>query len=709
MKTLSAFGAKLRTIPLIGICILAVFGGIVSAHSQTSKQAIKLEDYYAIERVSSPAISPDGKRVAYVKTRILEAENRRRSEIWLAPVDGSHSPIRLTTPAFNAVNPRWSPDGVLLAFESTRKVDGSAEQSKTKYWFLKMDGTPGEAYQIPGLEGAPIFSPDNKWIAFTKRLEPQRAFPKTEREKLLASRFEGRIYDWMNFRFDRRGYLNDPRDPDATPSLEVFLLPRAGGEARRLTEMGVDVRGVTWQPSSTALAFTADVYQRDELSYERADLWMVDINGKVHRLTEDAYHYFNPAWSPDGTAIAVLGYESLNEIIARKQNYGSPTDVFWLSAGGGGPDNMTADWDLIPSNPVWRSDGRQILFSAVTKGNRHLFSVPTGGGEIQQLTEGERWLSDFSFASEYPRMAYQATTPESPGEIKSANLDGSFEAKITNNNAEFLGNREIGKVRQIEFKSKDGTKIQGWLHFPPDYSQLGGPYPMILQIHGGPHGAYGNNFNFQRHLYAASGYVILYINPRASVGYGEKFRWATWGGWGKLDYEDLMAGVDHVLKSYPVDANRLGVTGYSYGGFMTNWIITQTRRFKAAVAGASISNWISDYGVADIPRTKESEFFGPPWEKQGRELLLKYSPIIYAGNVATPTLFIHGEADLRVPIEEAEQMYVALKKNRVPARFVRYPDMYHGGWTPWNMVHRYDQELKWWRKYISPIHSFPAE
>ena len=223
---------------------------------------------------------------------------------------------------------------------------------------------------------------------------------------------------------------------------------------------------------------------------------------------------------------------------------------------------------------------------------------------------------------------------------------------------------------------------------------------MILAMHGGPHGAYGNDFSHQFQLWAAAGYAVLYTNPRGSTGYGEKFLYGTWGGWGVLDYQDVMAGVDYALANFRIDPKRLGVTGYSYGGFLTDWIITQTPRFAAAIAGAGISNWISDYGTADIPRTKESEFFGAPWEERGGELLRRLSPITYAGKVVTPTLFIHGEADLRVPIEQAEQMYTALKKRRVPARFVRYPEMYHGGWTPWNTVHRYHQEMLWWGKYL---------
>jgi dipeptidyl aminopeptidase/acylaminoacyl peptidase len=226
------------------------------------------------------------------------------------------------------------------------------------------------------------------------------------------------------------------------------------------------------------------------------------------------------------------------------------------------------------------------------------------------------------------------------------------------------------------------------------------PYPMILAIHGGPHGAYGSAFDYEFQHLAANGFAVLYTNPRGSTGYGEKFLWGTWGGWGKLDLEDVMGGVDYALAHYLINPKRLGVTGYSYGGFLTDWIITQTNRFSAAVTGAGISNWLSDYGTADIPRTKESEFYGAPWEPDSNQLMRSLSPITYAANVKTPTLFVHGEADMRVPIEEAEQLYTALKKRRVPAKFVRYPGNYHGGWPPWDMVHRYYQGIQWWREFL---------
>jgi dipeptidyl aminopeptidase/acylaminoacyl peptidase len=565
-----------------------------------------------------------------------------------------------------------------------------------------MDQAEGEAVQIAGVGGNPIFSPDDAWIAFIKPTPPEPSpapDDRSEFERKLQDRFDGRMYDWMNYRFDRRGYLTDPRDPSATPARDLYIVTRSGGTPRRLTNLGFDVQGPAWRSDGGALTFTADSHERDEHSYERADVWTVDLDGNIIRLTNDCHNYSSPQWSPDGHHILVRGSECLDQIIERRQPYGSPIDLFLVPAAGGEPRNLTLDWDLMPGAPRWSPDGRDVYFSSGIGGSTHLFRMAVADGVVEQVTTGKRRLGGISFSADIDRIAYSASYPTHPGEIFAARVDGSAEVQLTRTNGHWFGEVELGSVENISFASQDGTTIEGWLVYPHDYDETQ-TYPLILVIHGGPHSAYGNDFSLSRQLLAAQGYFVLYMNPRGSTGYGEDFKWAIWGGWGKLDYQDLMAGVDYVLERYPIDPERLGVTGGSYGGFMTNWIIGHTTRFAAAVARASISNWMSDYGVADIPRTKESEFFGPPWERESRDLMIELSPLIYAGNVTTPTLFLHGELDHRVPIEEAEQMYVALKKRKVPAKFIRYPESYHGGWTPWRQLHAMYHEHQWWQRHL---------
>ncbi|MGH7620654.1 MAG: alpha/beta hydrolase family protein, partial [Gemmatimonadaceae bacterium] len=255
---------------------------------------------------------------------------------------------------------------------------------------------------------------------------------------------------------------------------------------------------------------------------------------------------------------------------------------------------------------------------------------------------------------------------------------------------------------RLEFKSVDGTPIEGWLLYPYGYKKgAAGSWPMIVSNHGGPHSANEYGFDFKNQYLAANGYFVLEVNFRSSTGYGEKFLWATWGAWGTKDGQDVMSGVDYAIANYPIDRAKVGVMGHSYGGFMTNWLITQYEsRFAAAASGAGIANWTSDYANSDIPRTKETEFWGPPSDPKARETMIKQSPITYANRIRTPTLFINGEIDHRVPFSENEQLYVAIKKNGVPAKMIQYAGQPHGIAGAWNNVHRMLNERGWFDKYI---------
>jgi dipeptidyl aminopeptidase/acylaminoacyl peptidase len=670
------------------------------AFAQTPRP-IELADYYKVESVSDTAISPDGRTVAFVRSFIVEAENRRQSEIWIVPADGSTPPRRLTSPSTSSSAPRWSPDGRLLAFTSRRAVVEPGGPATDSVWFLRMDAFGGEAFRLPGVEGTPVFSPDNKWIAFTKAVPPTTPRPapaRTPFEKTTDERFTGRIYDWMNARFDGRGYLADPRDPYATPPQELFVVARDGGTPRQLTTQGVNVQTPSWRPDSRALVFVANLSERDEHIYDRADIFTVDLEGTLARVTDDGFDHASPIWAADGSIVA-LREQSLTQILAAKQQFGSPVDLYRFPAGGGTPVNLTASWDYIPSPPRLAPEGRVLHFSAGVGGATHVFRLPLTGGAVDQVTRGSRRHAGASIAWDAQRVAYVAGDATRPPEVFVAALDGSGERRLSSFNDALLASIRVRPAEPVKYTSRDGTPIEGWVILP-EGADGAAKVPLILAIHGGPHSAYGYDFSVQFQLWAAEGYAVFYANPRGSTEYGEKHLWATWSGWGGPDYEDVMAGVDHVIARYPIDTRRLGVTGYSYGGFLTNWVITQTPRFAAAIVGAGISNWVSDYGTADIPRTKESEFGGTPWQAKGAETLLKWSPVMHAGSVATPTLFVHGEADLRVPIEQGEQMYTALRKQKVAAKFIRYPDSYHGGWTPWNTVHRYRQELLWWRTYL---------
>ncbi len=388
-------------------------------------------------------------------------------------------------------------------------------------------------------------------------------------------------------------------------------------------------------------------------------------------------------------------------MIAKKLNHGGATDLIVIPSSGGAERNLTADWDYLPAGAQWSPDSKHIYFTGGVGGTVHLFRVSPEGGAVAQLTKGERRIGDLQFNREMTRIAYTANTFDAPADVWTANIDGSGERRVTSVHRDFLREVGVGETHRLQFASADGTPIEGWITLPHGYSPTGGPYPLIVSNHGGPHAAITYGFNFKNQYFAANGFAVLEVNFRSSTGYGEKHLWGTWGAWGTKDGQDVMAGVDHVLARYRLDRARVASIGHSYGGFMTNWLITQyPDRFAAAASGAGIVNWMSDYANADIARTKETEFFGKPWEPEAREIMLRQSPITYAGRARAPTLFVVGELDRRVPFTENEQLYVALKKQGVPAKMIRYEGMPHGISGNWNVVHRMLNERQWFDQWL---------
>jgi len=435
----------------------------------------------------------------------------------------------------------------------------------------------------------------------------------------------------------------------------------------------------------------------DELDTEHSgDIWAVDTGGgTVRRLTSNPGTESAPSVSPDGRRLAFLS------TAAR----GSQTDLLVADIGSDGnfrgvPVNLTADWDLRPGAPGWTADGGAVRFSAGIGGSSHLFSVAPGG-PVRQITAGARRLSSFSFSDAGDLMAFTGTDAVTPAELYVGPPDGTTEQKVTRFNDGWLSGVTLMPAERLAWTGEDGSEIEGWVVKPVGY-RPGGSYPMVLKIHGGPHSAYGNTFFPTFHVLSAAGFFVLYTNPRGSSGYGHDFRYATRGQWGIVDREDYLGGVDAALAAYPeIDANRLGVSGGSYGGFMTNWLTATTDRFHAAVTSRSISNWESWWGTSDAQGLTEYEFHGPPWEQ--RDLYRRLSPVSYVENVTAPTLIIHSENDYRTPIGDGEQWFMSLKKLRVPVEMVRYPRSSHGlsrTGEPWLLVDRLERIRSWFVHFL---------
>ena len=640
---------------------VALAAATIPVSSQDRGRALTIEDYYRIQAIGSPSLSDDGRTVTFTVATRVESDNSTKTGTWSVATDGTGEPRLIET--------------------------------------ARESGGPGRGGR--GGRGASVTSPDGRWVAQAidkpqAKVDPTYA---NDFEKRHQERFKGAIFDWKDFQRDGQPF--PAPNQRALPAAQVAVRPSSGGDPRMLTDMDVRPSSLAWNPDGTALVFLADPDWRDELKYESPDLWTVTLDGTVTRLTNDGYVYSDPAYSPDGKYISYVRDPGTDMIIQQKLNHGGPSDLYIRPAGGGAAINLTASWDLEPGPTRWSPDSRFIYFTAAIGGESHLFRATVPGGRVEQVTRGSRRINSLTYDKAMKTIAYTSATHDTMPEVFVASIDGTNERRLTNVNKDLTAEVRFSKADTLHWASKDGTRIEGWLLYPYGYDPAKGPYPLIVMSHGGPHAAAGYSFDFKQQYFAANGYFVLDTNFRSSTGYGEAFKWATWGAWGDKDGEDVIAGLDYVLKKFPIDAKRVGHTGHSYGGFMTNWLITQyPDRFAAAITGAGITNWISDYGTADIYRTKETEFYGTPWDPAARARMIRQSPLTYAGRVRTPTLFIHGEVDQRVPYEEGEQMYFALKRRGVPAKMIQYAGQPHGIAGHWNVVHRMINELAWWEKYL---------
>jgi dipeptidyl aminopeptidase/acylaminoacyl peptidase len=694
----------------------AASAGVIAPQQPGAPRAagrpLAIEDYYRIPTVGSPEISPDGRWVSFTVGVRLEGTNGNKSEVWLVAADGATSSRRVSADGADASAPQWTEEN-RLRFTSEGKtylLDPGAPDKIAEATPGTAGGVRGGGRGVGGRgggNGISIASPDGKRVAMVRNLPPakrERVF-ESEFAKRHEERFKGTAIDWLDYKRDGSPWPVPNRvDPEVAPPQEIFI-GEGGGAERQLTKLGFRPAGVQWSQDGGTLLFTADSGYRNERSYGRSDIWTASLDGRSGPLTSNQdFSYTNARYSPDGRWILATRDFALDMVIAKKLNHGGPVDLIVMPAGGGEEKNLTADWDYLPASPQWSPDGKYVYFTGGIGGTTHLFRVAPTGGTVTQVTSGERRIGGLSFDRAMTKMAFTVGRFEAPAEIFTANIDGTGERQLTHIFDPLAAEVALGRSDRLQFKSADGTPLEGWLLFPYGYRSNGGPYPLIVSNHGGPHSAVGYGFDFKSQYFAASGYFVLQVNFRSSTGYGEKFLWATWGGWGTKDGQDVMAGVDHVIKNYPVNAGRVATIGHSYGGFMSNWLITQyPDRFAAAIPGAGISNWISDYGLADIARTKETEFYGAPWDPKAREIMIRQSPLTYAHRVKAATLFIHGEDDHRVPFEEGEQMYFALKKNGVPAKIIQYAGQSHGIAGHWNQVHRMLNERAWLDTYLKGV------
>jgi dipeptidyl aminopeptidase/acylaminoacyl peptidase len=502
----------------------------------------------------------------------------------------------------------------------------------------------------------------------------------------------------LRYKMNGLGFLGDRRS-------HVFLVDTDGsGPPRQLTAGDYDHGLPAWSPDGTRLAVASD-RSPDGDYHNRSDVWVLPIDGgEPESLTAGRGPVSSPSWSPDGKTIAFFGHDS---------SWGGATqpDIYLVGVDGGGLTNLTGPSGLgaglgttsdvnsaSAPPPVWTPDGQELLYSTSVGGETHLYAVEVASGAVRQLTAGRRQV--FAWSAAGGQLVFAASDPGHISDLYWRDPQGE-ERQITDLNL-WLSEVALGTVEEVEFAGAGGSRIQGWLLHPPDFDP-GRRYPLVLAIHGGPHSAYGYGFFHELHLLAAEGSCVLYTNPHGSTGYGQEFAAGTRHDWGGKDYQDLMAGVDHVLDTRPyLDPERLGVTGGSYGGYMTNWIIGQTDRFRAAVSCRSTANRYSQYGTSDLAYfNSDWEFPGTPWDNP--QFYLERSPLTYVGRITTPLMLIHSENDLRCPISQAEELFVALKRLRREVVLVRFPDENHElsrSGQPAHRVERLEHIVGWFRKHL---------
>ncbi len=649
---------------------------IALALTASAQKRMTIEDSLAIKNVGSPQISPDGNRIAYTVSEWDKKENRRVTHIYTVATGGGNS-IKLTNGEKGESAPQWSSDGARIAFLADR-------DKGNQIWIIHADG--GEAVKLTDEEnGVQSFrwSPDGKQIAFVTRDVPK---DKEAREKKKKDKFDTITVD-HDLRYSH-----------------LWTINVESKEKKRLTEGEFSVQSPQWSPDGKWIAYSSSKAGAQEsiftdISNDRdSDIFVIaSTGGAPRKLTTNPAPDANPQWSPDGKWIAY---------VASNDSWASKSDVMLINADGGTPKNLTASFiESAGGGLTWSADGRTLYFGSGLGVNTHVYSVPTAGGNVAQLTEGNRNFGQFDISVDGKKIAYTVNDSRTSDDIWIASIGQKDARQLTNANPQ-LKDFAIAETELIKWKGPDNFDIEGLLVKPLGY-EAGKKYPLILQIHGGPYGRFSNTFNSRNQIWAANGYAVLMPNPRGSTGYGNKFTVANLGDWGGKDFQDIMAGVDAVIARGIADADKCVVMGGSYGGFMTFWTVSQTDRFKAAIGHAAISDWYSFHGQSDIPGLMEYGFKGSPWDVP--ENYRRWSPMTYVGKVKTPLMITHGERDLRVNIQQGEQYYRALKKRGVEVVFYRYPREGHGIQEPNHVIDLTQKQLEWFDSHLGIKREKPAE
>ncbi|HVP21914.1 MAG TPA: S9 family peptidase [Anaerolineaceae bacterium] len=664
-----------------------------------STRLITAEDLYNLETISGLRLSPDGKFIVYAKHRVDRKTQKKYSNLWIIPTS-TGKPRQFTSGDQNDSAPQWSPDSQQIAFLSNR----ADIEKPVQVYLIPISG--GEAVRLTEIKGEIIeisWSPDGKKLLMSLRKTDPEELARQEDEKKKKLGVVFRQYDRLFYKLDGYGYLPHERT-------HVWTVDVPTGRSRQLTSHPVfDELNPSWSPDGKRIAFISNRSQDPDLLVDRDDLFVVPAaGGEFSKIETPPGPKGRPVFSPDGHWIAYVGVDGEDVIYKNTVLWIVPSD-------GNGPacnllekydlhvDALTINDTMAPEfmGPVWSRDSQSIFFQVVYHGSTLLKNISIRDGSMQDVIGEGGVVGSFSFDRAQAHLAYFSGAIDDPGQVYWMDLASGKSKSLTSLNQSWLPKVDLGRIEELWFKGPDGNDLQGWILTPPGFDPSL-KYPSILEIHGGPMLQYGKYFMHEFYYLASHGYVVYFTNPRGGRGYGQDHTRGIYRDWGNKDYIDLMAWSDYVASQPYIDPSRMGVTGGSYGGYMTVWIIGHTQRFNAAVTQRCVSNFTSMWGSSDFNWTFERELNGkPPYEDL--QDYWNHSPIAYIGNARTPTLVIHNENDHRCPIEQGEQVFVALKRLGIDTEFVRFPEEFHGlsrtGRTD-RRVARLNHILRWFEKYL---------
>ncbi|MFH1699649.1 MAG: S9 family peptidase [Candidatus Zixiibacteriota bacterium] len=661
------------------------------------RRKIEAAELFNIELLTSAKISPDEKRIAYTTETMSEDRREYYSRIHVVDVASGKS-RQYTFGEIYDQGVAWSHDGKTLSFVSTRN-------KKTGIYLMPVEG--GGEQKLIELDGAFSnlnWTPDDKEIVFQFRLNDSHDI-EDEKKKKEAPVF--RRITRLYYRLNGTGFI--PRD-----RYHIWKINIETGKMIQLTKGKYDDTGPALSPDGKMIAFVSNRSGNPDVDMLRDDIFVIPVNGgSLKKIQTPAGPKTELSFSPDGKKLAYAGHTNPDD------PWGVTNFHLWTV----GVNERSRARDLIPKFdrqvmdstigdmgeafmvpiPVWSPDGKRIYFASSDTGQTSVFYVSAKGGLPTRVTKKKCHIKEYSFGKSCKQFAAVYSDQKIPGELHiiPAVYNGDSRSRtLAAPSRRLMAELKAPAIKEIWFKAQDGTRLQGWLVTPPELKKHR-KYPAILEIHGGPRTQYGYTYYFEMLYLASQGYVVFYTNPRGGAGRGETFAGTIVGDWGSIDYTDCMAAADYLASLPYVNAKKMGVTGGSYGGYMTNWIIGQTSRFRAAVTQRSVVDLGSFFGTSDMGYSLDREFLGTPWTAE--ENYKKCSPLTYVSNIRTPLLIIHSEQDLRCSIEQAEQLFVTMKMMKKTVEFIRFPEESHGlsrHGRPDRRIARMELIRNWFDKYL---------